>query len=128
MSLLSTQHALSRKTEYWPLLKSAWASDRFQTVTLDWIEGALRAGQLRVWFDGKTLITAQVEGHVGYAIHGAGKLASILAILPLVEEWAFSKGAWEMRIFGRMGWKRLLKGYQVMCVLDKQVSLSKSLI
>lgn len=94
------------------------ALDRGSNYTLDDIHKGLLLGEMQLWAwgDEAALVTAIQNREdkrwcLLLAIGGAN-MADWIQYLPIVEEWAKENGCDEMRLYGRMGWAKVI-GYDV---------------
>ena len=71
---------------------------------------------MQLWSYGETALvtTIQTKGGKTFALLLllAGRMSSWTQYLPIVEDWARDQGAEEVRIYGRLGWKKLT-GYAI---------------
>ena len=100
---------------YWgiakPLIQKAL--DRGSNYTIDDIYAGLRskAMQLWMWGDEAALVTTiQNKNEKRWCLFlalGGENMGAWQECLPIIEDWARSRGCTESRIYGRPGWKRL---------------------
>ena len=108
-----------------PLIKKAL--DRGSNYTINEVYEGLctKTMQLWMWGEDAALVTSiQTKAGKTFCLLlslGGSDMSVWFQYLPLVEDWAKDQGAKEVRVYGRLGWKRLT-GYDI-----DYVRLSKKL-
>lgn len=108
---LQIEAAWHLRRNYWPLLRRAFSADTLHTLSLTYIGLALKAGRLRVWYDGTNLLTGVMVGNTCHLVHGAGKLNGVLTMVHNAQIWARQQGAASVRVCGRPGWARFSRDW-----------------
>ena len=109
--------------DFWPayLLRRAEIGALLdpRCYTLEWLDGQVWCGRIKVWHSDDALILAEVRTFPAGAreIHGmmaVGELGGIVGLIEHAEQWAASEGIEFATIASRPGWARVLKsrGYE----------------
>lgn len=83
------------------------------------LDALVSEGRGQFWCDGRAALVTHVVAYPGgavalEAIAGAGNMRGLVeAIAPAVEQWAGSNGITHLKVAGRPGWERRLKGWRV---------------
>lgn len=109
-----------RLPEFWPTAKPMIqkALDRGSNFTIEDIEKGLHEGymQLWMWADEAALVTTiQNRDDKTWCLLlaiGGESMDVWIKYLPLVEGWAKRNGCQEMRVYGRIGWAKVI-GYDI---------------
>ncbi len=89
------------------------ALDRGSNYTIDEVYEGLKKAEMQLWTygqDAALVTTIQSRDDKTWCLLlalGGSKMDEWKGFLPHVDEWAKSKGCSELRIYGRIGWKRL---------------------
>ena len=100
---------------YRPLIEKAL--DRGSIYTIDDILEGLCSSAMQLWtwgFDAAMVTTIQNDKETRWCLLlalGGTNMEAWKGYLPILEDWARTKGCEELRIYGRPGWKRL--GFQL---------------
>ncbi len=99
-----------------PLIQKAL--DRGSSYTLDQVYEGLCNKNMQLWMWGEEaalVTTIQTKAGITFCLLlalGGANLSAWFQYLPIVEAWAKDEGCEEVRVYGRLGWKRLT-GYDI---------------
>lgn len=92
------------------------------------IDALLADGTAQYWCDGRAALVTHIVEYPGgavalEAIAGAGNMRGLTdSIAPAVEAWARDNGITHLKVAGRPGWERRLKGWRIwQSILLKEV-------
>ena len=85
------------------------------THTAGDMDDAIRAGQMQLWLDGRSVVVTELVAFPRYNVINialaAGELDAVMAWQPTIEQFGRENGASRMRMLGREGWSAVLPKY-----------------
>lgn len=101
------------------------AIDRGSNYTLTQVFYGLCRKEMQLWTYGETALVTTIqtkkEKTFCLLLLLGGRMSDWLQYLPIVEDWARDQGAEEVRIYGRLAWKKLT-GYDIdYCRMSKSL-------
>lgn len=103
-------------------MPSLSASDSL-SVLPDWPEAQQRIAEntAQLWLGERSAIVTEIVGDAIHVWLGAGDLAELLEMRPLIERYGRDIGCKRATIDGRLGWDRVFKPHGFKRVLEKHL-------